>query len=487
MNLNKLKNHDWVITITCLILMVLGLIVIYSATLNAKTTITGAGTFPKQLVFILVGLVSYFVISLIDISWIENKSIIKIFFLIIVLLLIYVKFFGESIAGTNRWIDIGFFSLQPSEFGKIMIIIISAKIFATFNNDKESFLEKPKKKKKKNFGYKVIPIVNFFVKLVNAEQMAYLKTLGYNFLLILPIIILTLIQPSLSNALISFIIWLIMAITLFPEQRKFLIFLLLGLIVISFYLILFDISRIDADFIIGLKNSNDINYLLLIMGLLTTTALIVFSKARIINLLIIITLFSSIFWGFLFGWNNILTHYQKIRIDTFLEGPESDPLGTGYQVIQSKIAIGSGMLTGRGFLQGTQSNLNVLTQGFTDFVFATFAEQFGFVGSVLILILYLIIILRIIKIAIESYNLFGKYLCLGISLLFLLHVFINIGMNLGILPVTGIPLPLMSYGGSSILMTMIALGLVQSVNSSKKAVDIADNLMVTSRSLVVNS
>ena len=145
------------------------------------------------------------------------------------------------------------------------------------------------------------------------------------------------------------------------------------------------------------------------------------------------------------------------------------------------------MLTGRGFLQGTQSNLNILTQGFNDFVFATFSEQFGFIGSVLVLILYLIIILRIIKIAIESYNLFGKYLSLGVSLIFLLHVFINIGMNLGILPVTGIPLPLMSYGGSSILTILIALGLVQSVNSSKKAVDIADNLMVTSRSLVVKS
>ena len=209
MNLSKLKNHDWVITIICGILMVLGLIVIYSATLNAKTTGTGAGTFPKQLIFIIIGLIIYFGISLIDISWIENKSIIKILYCIIILSLIYVKFFGESVAGTNRWINIGFFSLQPSEFGKIMIIILSAKFFTDYHDDKESFLIKPKEKKRKNLGHKAIGFLGGIKKLFNEQQIAYIKTISINILLIFPIILLTLIQPSLGNAFISFAIWLI--------------------------------------------------------------------------------------------------------------------------------------------------------------------------------------------------------------------------------------------------------------------------------------
>lgn len=490
MNFSKLKNHDWVITIVCMLLMILGLIVIYSATINATSSVTGAGTFSRQLIFIIVGLVFYFGISLIDISWIENTSIIKILYVIIILLLIYVKFFGESIAGTNRWIDIGFFSLQPSEFGKIMIVILCAKVFASYNDKKNvpiNSLKTRKKSKnlKKSSKFRfLLKIINRFI---NQEQTAYLKTLGINLLLISPIIFLTLIQPSLGNAVISFLIWLIIAVTLFPEQKKFLILLSMGTLIISFYFMFLDINRVGSDLILSFRGWDYIDPWLIIIGLIVFSILIYTSRMKIINILIIFILFSGIFFSIFFTWNNVLTNYQKTRVDTFLQGPESDPRGTGYQVIQSKIAIGSGMLTGRGFLQGSQSTLNILTQGFTDFVYATFAEQFGFVGSMLLLILYLILILRIIKIAVESYNPFGKFLSLGVCLILMLHVFINIGMNLGKLPVTGIPLPLMSYGGSSILMVMIALGLVQSVNSSKKAVDIADNLMVTSRSLVIKT
>jgi rod shape determining protein RodA len=442
------------------------------------------------LIFIIVGFVFYFGISLVDISWIENTSIIKILYVVIILLLIYVKFFGESIAGTNRWIDIGFFSLQPSEFGKIMIVILSAKIFASYNNKRDIPIDSLNKKKiKKNLTK--FPKSNFISRilkgLVNEEQTVYLRTLGINLLLISPIIFLTLIQPSLGNAVISFSTWLIIAITLFPEQKKFLIFLSLGTLVISFYFMLLDINRVGNDLIISFRGWEYIDPWMIIIGLIVFIVLIYISKMRALNILLILIIFSGIFFSIFFTWNNILTNYQKNRVDTFLQGPESDPRGAGYQVIQSKIAIGSGMLTGRGFLQGSQSTLNILTQGFTDFVFATFAEQFGFVGATLLLILYLILILRIIKIAVESYNLFGKFLTLGVCLILMLHVFINIGMNLGKLPVTGIPLPLMSYGGSSILMVMIALGLVQSVNSSKKAVDIADNLMVTSRSQLIKS
>jgi rod shape determining protein RodA len=227
------------------------------------------------------------------------------------------------------------------------------------------------------------------------------------------------------------------------------------------------------------------NWLYIAVATLSIGVIGWFSRTKIAHIILIGLIAFSLIGGLIAGWNYGLTNYQKTRIETFLAGPESDPTGSGYQVIQSKIAIGSGMFLGRGFLQGTQSSLNVLTQAFTDFVFAAFAEQFGFVGTVIVLVLYLTLIIRVIKTGTEASSNFGKYVALGIALLLLLQVFINIGMNLGKLPVTGITLPLMSYGGSSILMTMICLGLVQSINTSRKSVDIADDLMLISHSLVI--
>jgi len=183
-------------------------------------------------------------------------------------------------------------------------------------------------------------------------------------------------------------------------------------------------------------------------------------------------------------WNRILTDYQKKRIETFSQGPESDPSGTGFQVIQSEVSIGSGMLVGKGYLAGSQSSLNVLTQGNNDFVFASFAEQFGFIGSTLLLGLYLTLILRVLASSSDSKDLFGKNISMSVALLLLLHIFINIGMNVGLLPVTGIPLPLMSSGGSSIIVIMIALGFVQSINSSKRPIDFAESLMLRSASQI---
>lgn len=194
-----------------------------------------------------------------------------------------------------------------------------------------------------------------------------------------------------------------------------------------------------------------------------------------------VVLTTTIFlFGSIFAWNQLLGNYQRERVLTFIEGPEADPLGSGYQIIQSKIAIGSGQLFGRGFLQGTQSSLHILTQAHTDFAFASMSEQFGFVGALLLLSTYLTLLFRILKIAKETKIDFGRNMSFGVVGLLLIHIFINIGMNLGKLPVTGIPLPLVSYGGSSVLMTLIVLGLIQSVHASRRPVDMADSLMLTS-------
>ena len=158
------------------------------------------------------------------------------------------------------------------------------------------------------------------------------------------------------------------------------------------------------------------------------------------------------------GWQ-YLRNYQKERVFTFFN-PERDPLGNGYHIMQSKIALGSGGFAGKGYLEGTQSHLNFLPEMHTDFIFTMYGEEFGFIGTFLLLIIYLSIILVSFNLATKSRSSFGKYLSCGLIFLFFSHVFINIGMVMGLLPVVGVPLPLISYGGSSMLATMIGFGLI---------------------------
>tara|TARA_B100001175_G_scaffold302206_1_gene296034 strand:- start:763 stop:1887 length:1125 start_codon:yes stop_codon:yes gene_type:complete len=158
---------------------------------------------------------------------------------------------------------------------------------------------------------------------------------------------------------------------------------------------------------------------------------------------------------------SVLKPYQKLRILTFFN-PDRDPLGAGYQIIQSKIAIGSGGLYGKGFLKGTQSYLEFLPEKHTDFIFTLFSEEFGFLGSITLLILYMILIYRIIKIGFLNRSFFSRLYCFGFASALFLYVFVNVAMVLGLLPIVGAPLPIMSYGGSSMLSIMLGLSIVMS-------------------------
>lgn len=183
-------------------------------------------------------------------------------------------------------------------------------------------------------------------------------------------------------------------------------------------------------------------------------------------------------WRILFGifmaglasfpilWNFVFKEYQKTRLTVFLD-PNIDPLGSGYHIIQSKIAIGSGMLFGKGIFQGTQSQLNFLPENHTDFIFAVVGEEFGFVGAVVLLVLYLIVMLRGIQIAKEAGDMFGRLLAVGITSMLAFHVLVNVGMTTGIMPVTGIPLPLMSYGVSALTTDIFAIAILLNVNMRK--------------------
>jgi len=164
---------------------------------------------------------------------------------------------------------------------------------------------------------------------------------------------------------------------------------------------------------------------------------------------------------------SILKPYQKSRILTFLN-PERDPLGAGYQIIQSKIAVGSGGITGKGYLKGSQSYLDYLPEKHTDFIFTLYSEEFGFIGSILLLMIYVMIIYRIIAIGNKSRNNFARLYCFGFATAFFSYVAINMSMVLGLLPIVGAPLPIMSYGGSSMLAMMIGLGVVMSCRIYKE-------------------
>ena len=151
--------------------------------------------------------------------------------------------------------------------------------------------------------------------------------------------------------------------------------------------------------------------------------------------------------------------YQKRRVMTFLN-PDADPLGAGYNIIQSKIAIGSGGFFGKGFLQGSQSQLSFLPEKQTDFIFTMLSEEFGMIGGLGIIALYAVVIMLSIKIAAECYSHFGKLICFGINTMLFLHVFINMAMSMGMIPVVGVPLPFLSYGGSNLLAIFIGFGFV---------------------------
>ena len=183
-------------------------------------------------------------------------------------------------------------------------------------------------------------------------------------------------------------------------------------------------------------------------------------------------------WKILFGLMTVgiacmpiiwqfLKDYQKMRIMVFLD-PNVDPLGSGYHIIQSKIAIGSGMLFGKGLFEGTQSQLNFLPENHTDFIFAVVGEELGFVGAVILLLLYFIVLWRGLQIAKEAYDIFGRLLAVGITSMLAFHVLVNVGMTTGIMPVTGIPLPLMSYGISSLTTNILAIAILMNIHLRKQ-------------------
>ena len=351
--IDKLKAVDYFLIIIVAIIGSMSVFSIYS---------TESGNFSfytkNHLTRFLVFFFMFLVLSFVRVSFWYRQA--YIFYILGILLLLLVIFFGISASGSKRWINFFIMNLQPSELMKIAIIVCFARYYHRIqSSDIQSY------------KYLLQPII----------------------LLLIPCY-LVITQPDLGTAILIAgsglaIIWLA------GLNLKY--FIYSGLILL-----------VSLPFVIS-----------------------------------------------------ILKPYQKSRILTFFN-PDRDPLGAGYQIIQSKIAIGSGGLLGKGFLQGTQSYLEFLPEKHTDFIFTLFSEEFGFVGSMVLILLYALLIYRIIRIGFSSRSFFAKLYCFGFASALFLYIFVNIAMVLGLLPIVGAPLPIMSYGGSSMLSIMLGLSIVMS-------------------------
>ena len=349
----KVKALDYILLTSVFLLSTISLFVMYS-TDGGEILYHTKSHFGKIIIFFpLMIFIAFF-----NIKWWHNFS--YLFYIVVILLLIYVSFFGIKSSGSRRWMDLYLFNLQPSELMKISIILCLAKYYHR-------------------------------VKIENVNTLTSIITV---LTIILVPIFMVLSQPDLGTSILI--------------ASSALIILWLGGVKIKYFIYSFIVFLISLPFVIS-----------------------------------------------------FLKPYQKLRILTFMD-PDRDPLGAGYQIIQSKIAIGSGGLDGKGFLKGTQSYLDFLPEKHTDFIFTLFSEEFGFIGSVGLLLLYTIIIIRIIQIGAISRSSFARMFCFGFAFAIFIYITVNLSMVLGLLPIVGSPLPIMSYGGSSMLATMIGFGIVLS-------------------------
>jgi len=349
----KFRNFDYILLACILLLGFISLATMYS-TDGGKILFHTKSHFIKLIIFTFMMLV----ISFINIKFWFLIGYLS--YLVIIGLLVWTYLFGVTSSGSQRWIDLYFINLQPSELMKIFIILCLAKYFHR-------------------------------MKLENVNSIYTILT---SLIIILLPMGLVIVQPDLGTSLLIAISGI--AVLWFAGiNYKYFIYTMLGFV-------------ISLPFIIA-----------------------------------------------------FLKPYQKLRVLTFLN-PDRDPLGAGYQIIQSKIAVGSGGIFGKGFLKGTQSYLEFLPEKHTDFIFTLFSEEFGFVGSVILLLIYALTIYRIMIIGASSRSYFAKIFCYSFGAAIFVYITINMSMVLGLLPIVGSPLPILSYGGSSMLATMIGFGIVMS-------------------------
>jgi len=394
------RNMDIWMVLMVLILCGLGVVTIYG-TLQSSEVSSNSRLHVKQLLWIGLGTVAMVITA--SVTYKAYYVLAPVLYLLSLLSLGLLFILGDRSAGANRWLDLGGFFWQPAETAKVATIFMLAHYLSG----------------RKTAGGSIKP---------------FLPALG---ILTLPVLLI-IQQPDLGTSLVF--VAILVAMLYGAGMKPIDLFLLLSpalSVVCAFHLVSWMI------FIC----------VLLVMLYLARPRFL--STATIFLINFAVGIVTPILW-------RGLHEYQQKRILVFLD-PGRDPLGAGYQVIQSKVALGSGGFLGKGFLQGTQTKLAFLPAQHTDFIFSTYGEQFGFLGSLLILVLFLWFIIRGLRAAQMARNRFASLVALGAVAVFCFHIFVNLGVAMGIMPVTGLPLPFMSYGGSSMITNMILVGLLLNV------------------------
>lgn len=367
------RKFDYSILVILFLFAIYSVAIIQSAT--GSTTDEGFSFFAKrQMVWVFVATAVLAIVTLIDHKKFELYAL--PLYIVGILLLLYVEIEGYTSGGAKRWIDFGFFRMQPSEFVKIFVILMLAKELSKFNGQIDRLRDL---------------IISFVI-------------VGVPFLLLL-------MEPDLGTALVLIGIMLCMFLIAGVNWRIFLILFLVALVLIVSLVILY--------------NTNE-----------------------------------DVFYKF-------IREYQLARLTSFVN-PAADPLHSGFQVTQSLIAVGSGQLTGKGLNTGSQTQGGWVPEHHTDFIFAVIGEELGFLGVSALICLFFFLVYRILLISGNSSDLFGSYVAAGIIGLIVFQVYQNIGMTVGLMPITGLALPFISYGGSSLLATYFCVGLVLSIAISKK-------------------
>ncbi|MGE5797813.1 MAG: rod shape-determining protein RodA [Ignavibacteria bacterium] len=401
----KLRDKfDFGLFLPVLFLICIGLAAIYSSTVNHPTA---HGNFEKQLVWAIASTILFFILYSLPTN--TFKTIAVPAYLLSLFLLVLVLVMGRRISGSKSWLDLGAVGFQPSEFAKIGIVLAMAAFLSRRNTDIDSLFDI------------VISLAIGFIPVT-----------------------LVLLEPDMGTSLI--IISVIIALIFWKGISLFSLFVVLSPGIVAF-------SSLFGTFPFIVS-------LVFIAG-----GIFFFKKDIFVGLSVFgLNLGAGFFTDYVY---NALSPHQQKRIMSFMD-PSADPLGAGYNAMQAKLAIGSGGFFGKGFLSGNQTQLQFIPEQWTDFIYCVIGEEFGFIGSSLVIILFLILFLRLFRIAINAKDEFLSLVLFGIMSIYFMHFLINIGMDIGIMPVIGIPLPFVSYGGSSLMVNMIMIGIAANIYRTRK-------------------
>lgn len=396
MKSNAFTQLDFILIGLIVTLIVFGLIAVFSATNTASGE--GSQYFYRQIVHALVGLTIMLIVALLPFHFLQQSS----YFLygLSIILLILVEFIGVTGFGAERWLAIGPFKLQPSEIAKLATVLTVASYISSPDVDIN------------RIRHLTITLLFIFVPFILIARQPDLGT---------GLVFMALVIPLLFWAGLN---WFTLFILVTPVFTMLLSF----------------------------------NFYAFLVWMIFITVFLILSQRAVILLTTIFILHISVGLITPMMWNQ-LRPYQQQRILTFVT-PEADPKGSGYQIIQSKVAIGSGGFWGKGFLQGTQTQLRFLPAQHTDFIFSVIGEEWGFIGVFVVLIVFLILILYLLYLSSIMRSTFARMATLGVTTIVFFHIVINIGMTVGLAPVTGLPLPLISYGGSFLVVILLMMGFI---------------------------